>query len=100
MYPDVPNIPPTNIHNIIFHRQDQKEWKNHTLHIDAVTGKKRTFREFYERVIDGATALASPASEEGLGLKGEDGEIVGILAENCMVRFFSSLVRRLRLILP
>lgn len=84
LYPDIPAIPPTNVHNVLFRRPEQKAWTNHTLHIDATTGKKRSYREFYERVIDGATALGSPVSEKGLGLKGEDGELVGIMAENCM----------------
>jgi hypothetical protein len=70
----------------MFHRPDQNEWKNYTVHIDAVTGRKRSFREFYERIIDGATALGSPISEKGLDLKGEDGEMVGILGTNSMVR--------------
>jgi hypothetical protein len=87
MYPDVPNMPPQNFHHHMFDRPDQNEWTNHTLHIDAVTGKKRTYREFYERVMDGATALGGPVSEQGLALKGEDGEIVGILGENSMVHW-------------
>ena len=38
--------------------------------------------------MDGATALGSPVSGNGLGLNGEDGNIVGkmeFLSENCMV---------------
>lgn len=85
MYPDVPNLPPQNVHNLMFRRPEQKEWKNYTLHIDAVTGKKRSYHEFYERVIDGATALGSPVSGKGLALKAEDGEMVGIVGENSMV---------------
>ena len=86
MYLDVPEKPPQNAHHLMFHRPNQEAWTNFTLHIDAVTGRKRSYREFYERVIDGATALGSPISEEGLALKGEDGEIVGILGGNSMVR--------------
>jgi hypothetical protein len=89
MYPDVPNVPAQNIHDIVFHRADQKDWENYTLHIDAATGRKRTYHEFYERVMDGATALGSPISVKGLGLQGDSGghlEIVGILGENSMVR--------------
>jgi hypothetical protein len=84
MYPDVPNLPVQNVHNLFFHRPDQKDWGNYTLHIDAATGRKRSYHEFYGRVIDGATALESPISANGLGLKG-DGEIVGILGQNSMV---------------
>ena len=86
MYPNMPNISAQNIHDIIFNRADQKDWANYTLHIDAATGRKRSYREFHERVIDGATALGSPISAKGLGLQGENGrEIVGILGENSMV---------------
>lgn len=88
LYPNIPSIPPQNFHHLLFHRPDQKQWDlNFTLYIDAVTGEKRSYREFYEFVIDGATALGSPVSEHGLGL---DGEIVGILSENCTV---SSLLK-------
>ena len=93
LYPDLPVVPPTNVHNILFRRPEQKNWSNYTLHIDAITGKTRSYREFYEIVIDGATALGSPISEKGLGLNPKGGEMVGIMAENCMVRllFLTSL---------
>ena len=89
LYPDLPVVPPTNVHNILFRRPELKDQADYTLHIDAVTGKKRSFREFYERVIDGAIALGSPVSEKGLGLNPTDGELIGIMAENCMVRLLS-----------
>jgi hypothetical protein len=92
LYPDLPDIPPKNFHRLLFHRQDMKAWDDYTVLIDAVTGRKRSYREFYERVMDGATALGSPISEQGLGLSGEDGEIVGILGENCMVRSLIELI--------
>ena len=95
IYPDLPNVPAQNVHNITFKRAEQKGWTNHTVHIDAVTGKKRSFREFYDRVVDGATALGSPLSENGLGLEGDNGEVVGILGENSMVRFYSRRYRKL-----
>jgi hypothetical protein len=47
-----------------------------------IRGPKRSYGEFYMRVIDGATALGSPVSVKGLALKGEDGEVVGILGKN------------------
>jgi len=86
MYPDVPKIPSRNFHHLLFHHPDIRQWNDYTLFIDAATGRKSTYREFYERVMDGATALGSPISDQGLGLRGEDGEIVGILSENCVVR--------------
>lgn len=84
MYPELPAIPHENFHNLMFRRPGQKEW-NHTVFVDAFTGEKRTFRQFHERVLDGATALGGP---HGLGLTGEN-EIIGILGENCMVRVCS-----------
>ena len=89
LYPDFPVVPPTNVHNILFRRPEQKDQADYTWCIDAVTGKKKSFREFYEDVIDGATALGSPVSEKGLGLNPKDGELIGIMAENCMVRLLS-----------
>lgn len=85
IYPEIPAYEEQNVHNVLFNRPNQKDWKNHTLYIDSVTGKKTSFREFHERVIDGATALGAPITQNGLGLKAEDGEMVGILGENSMV---------------
>ncbi|KAG6883329.1 hypothetical protein C0993_006807 [Termitomyces sp. T159_Od127] len=82
MFPDVPAMPEMNAHDIFFNRPDQAQWPDHTLHIDAKTGKKRTFREFKERVRLGATALGAPVSAGGLGLRAEDGEIIGIMSHN------------------
>ncbi|KAF5377817.1 hypothetical protein D9615_006732 [Tricholomella constricta] len=82
-YPDVPAYPAFNAHHIFFGRPDQAEWPDYTLQIDAKTGKKRTFRQFVDRVRVGATALGAPISEGGLGLSGEK-EIVGIMSENSM----------------
>lgn len=91
MYPTPPPPPEVNVHNVLFHRPEQASWPDYTLHIDSVTGRKRTFSEFLERVYDGATALGAPVSQGGLGLRGEDGEIVGILSENSLVSRTGSL---------
>lgn len=82
MFPDVPAHPPVNIHHCLFNRPDQREWKDFTVHIDGLTGERRSFRQFKQRVVDGATALSA---DVGVDLTGPD-EIVGILSENCMVR--------------
>ena len=97
LYPDLPVIPPTNIHNFLFRRPEQKDQADYTFCIDPVTGNKTSFREFYERVIDGATALGSPVSKKGLGLDPKDGELVGIMAENCLVRLLSPVTLALPL---
>ncbi|KAF9459208.1 hypothetical protein BDZ94DRAFT_1268837 [Collybia nuda] len=84
-YPDVPPIPELNAHHLFFGRPDQAEWpEDFTLHIDVKTGRKRTYREFVQRVRQGATALGTPVSDGGLGLTGGEGEIVGIMSDNSM----------------
>jgi hypothetical protein len=83
MYPPIPPPGDQNVHDFIFRRPDVAEWPDFTAQIDATTGKKRSFREFLERVYDGATALGA---QEVLGLRAEDNEIVGILSDNCLVR--------------
>ena len=89
-YPDIPNSTEGNVHYALFQRPDQAQWpEDFTLHIDARTGKKRTYREFLERIRLGATAIGGPVSEGGLGLQGEDGELVGIMGWNSSVGFVS-----------
>jgi hypothetical protein len=86
-YPDVPPVPEINVHHLLFHRPDQAEWKDYTLFIDVKTGKRRTFREFVERVQHGMTALGAPVVQGGLGVgTREDGEMIGIMSQNSMVR--------------
>ena len=85
LYPDIPQLPVGNAHDIILRRPDQAGWPNFTLHVDASTGRMQTYHGFLERVYDGATALGTDVSQGGLGLRAEDGEIIGILSENCMV---------------
>lgn len=87
-YPDITTFPEVNAHYALFHRPDQAQWpEDFTLHIDARTGKKRTYQGFLERVRLGATSLGAPLSEGGLGLRGEDGELVGIIGQNSSVGF-------------
>ncbi|TFK34780.1 hypothetical protein BDQ12DRAFT_715112 [Crucibulum laeve] len=83
-YPDPPPLPEVNAHYLFFKRPDQDQWPDYTLHIDPVTGYKRSYREFVARVQYGATALGAPVADGGLGLRAEDGDIVGIMSENSM----------------
>ncbi|KAG6845061.1 hypothetical protein H0H87_001123 [Tephrocybe sp. NHM501043] len=85
-FPDVPTSPEINAHHIFFNRPEQAEWPDYELHIDAKSGKKRTFRQFKERVQLGATALSAPNADGGLGIRAEEGEIVGIMSHNSSVR--------------
>ena len=81
LYPEVPHPPAdTNAHMALLRRPDQAEWADFTLHIDAHTGKTRTFPDFVERIQYAATALGR------LGLSPENGDIIGIISFNSMVR--------------
>ncbi|KAG1855347.1 hypothetical protein DFJ58DRAFT_906090 [Suillus subalutaceus] len=83
LFPDLPKVPESNVHHLLFNRPDQREWPDYTLFVNVATGQRRSFREFVERVRDGATALGADVTQGGLGLRPEDGELVGILSENC-----------------
>jgi hypothetical protein len=87
MFPDLPAVPEANVHHLLFNRPDQQVWPDYTLYVNATTGKRWSFRQFVERVRDGATALGTDIDQGGLGISLEKGEIVGILSENCLVRF-------------
>jgi hypothetical protein len=85
-YPDMPPIPEANAHYMYFKRPDQAEWPDFTSLIDAQTGERRKHSELVKRIENLATALGMPVSQGGLGLRAEDGELVGIFSENCLVR--------------
>ena len=82
-FPPVPPIPPTNYHNLIFHRPDQANIRDHVMQIDGITGQRRNRYEFIERVYDGATALGAPKEAGGLGFTSND--VIGIMSDNCLV---------------
>ncbi|KAG2123813.1 hypothetical protein DEU56DRAFT_43630 [Suillus clintonianus] len=84
LFPDLPKVPESNFHHFIFERPDQQEWPDYTLFVNVATGQRRSFREFIERVRDGATALGADVTQGGLGFRPENGELVGILSENCL----------------
>ncbi|OAX30981.1 acetyl-CoA synthetase-like protein, partial [Rhizopogon vinicolor AM-OR11-026] len=84
LFPNPPKVPESNIHHLLFNRPDQQEWTDYTLFVNVATNQRRSFREFVERVRDGATALGADIAQGGLGLSPENGEIVGILSENCL----------------
>ncbi|KAH6912657.1 amp dependent CoA ligase [Coprinopsis sp. MPI-PUGE-AT-0042] len=81
-YPDPPPFPEVNAHNIFFNRPDQAKWPNFTFHIDAKTGKRVMYRDFNSNVKDLAAALGTAASQGGLDLHGDNGDIVGVMMEN------------------
>lgn len=84
-YPDPPPLPDVNCEYIFFKRPDQAEWPNFTAHIDPETDERIMWRDFLARVEDLATGLGTSVSEGGLGLRREDGHVIGILGENSSV---------------
>jgi hypothetical protein len=85
LFPDLPEVVESNVHNLILNRPDQREWPDYTLFVNVATGQRRSFKQFVERVRDGATALGADVALGGLGLRPENGELVGILSDNCPV---------------
>ena len=76
MYPPMPaDLPKTNAHNLLFPPELINSERDFVAHIDALTGQQRTRKQVIQRVYDGATALGSPVSVGGFGIK--KGEIVG-----------------------
>ncbi|PFH48605.1 hypothetical protein AMATHDRAFT_49379 [Amanita thiersii Skay4041] len=84
MYPDVPPLPPGNVHNLCLRQPAQDDWPDYTVQIELKTGKTRSFREFVQRVDYAATALGASVDKGGLGLSAENNDIIGIMSENCM----------------
>jgi hypothetical protein len=95
LFRPLPSSTPTiNYYDWILGRPELKKWPDFVLHIDGVTGEQRHARAVLERFEQAATALAASPSDGGLGFAAGQGEIVGILSENCLVRTKSfSLVR-------
>lgn len=85
-FPDPPKLSPINVYKYCFDRPERLGAPDYTFHIDAPTGRKRSYREHRERTVHAMTALGAPTSHGGLGLARGQGEIVGVLSENCMVR--------------
>lgn len=96
LWPEVPPWPTKNYAELALERPEFQALDDYTLQIDGVTGKKRKFREFLDRVADAATALGAG----GLGLTADHG-FVGLMSENCMVCTFPLMqsYTRLKLVL-
>jgi len=80
LLPPVPDLSFPNAHHLVLNRPEQAEWEDYILHVDALTGKTRKWREFKDRVKRGATAFRNPNI-----FPYEENGIVGILSENCLV---------------
>lgn len=84
-YPPPPPVPDANAHYAMFGEPDRAQPADFTVNIDAPTGRKRSYYELKQAIKEGATALAAPESEGGLGLSAEAGHMVGLYSHNCMV---------------
>lgn len=80
----MPPLPDMNAHYVMNPPEAAASPADHLLYIDVTTGRKMMKKEFFERVYDGATALATPPSMGGLGLDASNGELIGILSHNCI----------------
>lgn len=63
-----------------------QDYEDYLLHIETETGRKRTYKRFLNRIQSAASVLGAPASDGGLGMLSDDGELVGVLSHNSMVR--------------
>ena len=72
-------MPDCNAYEALWNRHEQAGRPNDIiLHIDGITGKKRTYQEFRTHVVLAATALGTALSENG--------EMIAIISENSLVR--------------
>jgi hypothetical protein len=94
LYPDIPEFPPTNIHDVCLSRRPA-DAPDFCFQIDGATGQTRSWNEVKARVAHAMTALGAPESKGGLDLRPENGEIVGVLSPNSLVSS-SHLIRRSR----
>jgi hypothetical protein len=86
-FPAPPTLPEANVHHIFFKRPEQTQWPDFIVHIDVETEERITYRGFTAHIQDLATGLGAPLYQGGMGLRAENGEIVGIMAENSSVSF-------------
>jgi acyl-CoA synthetase (AMP-forming)/AMP-acid ligase II len=87
-FPDPPALPEVNAHHIFFNRSDQPEWPDYVIHVDVETEERIMYREFTARIQHLATGLGAPLHQGGMDLRAQDGEIVGIIAENSSVSIY------------
>ena len=85
-FPDQAEVPDCNAYEALWNRHEQAGWSDDLiLHIEGISGRKRTYREFRTRAVLAATALASPISDGSLGFR-EKGEMIAIISYNSLVR--------------
>jgi hypothetical protein len=81
-FPPLPIQEPQNVFEFLLQRCAGRE--DHLFTVSE--GRKRSLHEFLDRVSLAITALGAPVEEGGLGLKREDGEMVGVIGPVVPVR--------------
>ena len=82
-FPDQAKVSDCNAYEALWNRHDQEGWPDDlTLHIEGISGRKRTYQEFRARAVLAATALGSPVSD---GFR-ETREMIAIISHNSLVR--------------
>jgi acyl-CoA synthetase (AMP-forming)/AMP-acid ligase II len=85
-FPDQAKVPDCNAYEVLWNRHEQAGWPNDlVLHIEGISGRKRTYQEFRTRAVLAATALESSISDGSLGFC-ETGEMIAIISHNSLVR--------------
>ena len=85
-FPDQAKVTDCNAYEALWNRHEQAGWSDDViLHIEGISGRKRTYQEFRTRSVLAATALGSPVSDGSLGFR-EEGEMIVIISHNSLVR--------------
>jgi acyl-CoA synthetase (AMP-forming)/AMP-acid ligase II len=85
-FPDQAKVLDCNAYEALWNRHEQAGWPDDLiLHIEGISGRKRTYQEFRTRAVLAATALGSPVSDGSLGFR-KTGEMIAIISHNSLVR--------------
>ena len=86
-FPDQAKVTDCNAYEALWNRYDQAGWSDDLiLHIEGISGRKRTYQEFRTLSILAATALGSPISDGSLAGFREKREMIVIISHNSLVR--------------
>ena len=85
-FPEQAKLSDCNAYEALWNRHEQAGWPGDLiLHIEGISGRKRTYQEFRTRTVLAATALGSPIYDGSLGFR-ETGEMIAIISHNSLVR--------------
>ena len=88
-FPGHDKVPNCNAYEALWNRFEQAGWPDDLiLHIDGISGRKRTYQEFRTRAVLAATSLGNPVSDESPGVRSEleNGEMIAIISDSSSVR--------------